>query len=335
MTGTGSLKRPVYGSVRPVLYTQLLLANDRQEASMGFEISTIILLVLAVVVASAIIKIVPQGENWTIERLGKYTRTLQSGLGILVPFIERIGRKQNMMEQVLDVAGQEVITNDNATVTTDAVCFFQISNAANASYEVNNLEYALQNLVMTNIRAVIGSMALDETLSMRDKINHQVLEKVDEATRPWGLKVTRIEIKDIKPPQDLVDAMAKQMKAEREKRATILEAEGYREAEIARAQGEKQSAVLEAEGRREAAFRDAEARERLAEAEAKATETVSIAIRNGDRQAINYFIAQKYTEAMQAIGTSSNSKVVLMPFEASSLLGSIEGIREVLKDDRG
>lgn len=301
---------------------------------MGFEISTIILLVLAVVVASAIIKIVPQGENWTIERLGKYTRTLSAGLGILVPFIERIGRKQNMMEQVLDVAGQEVITNDNATVTTDAVCFFQISNAANASYEVNNLEYALQNLVMTNIRAVIGSMALDETLSMRDKINRQVLEKVDEATRPWGLKVTRIEIKDIKPPQDLVDAMAKQMKAEREKRATILEAEGYREAEIARAQGEKQSAVLEAEGRREAAFRDAEARERLAEAEAKATETVSIAIRNGDRQAINYFIAQKYTEAVQAIGTSSNSKVVLMPFEAGSLLGSIEGIREVLKDDR-
>lgn len=301
---------------------------------MGLEISTIILLVLGVVVASAIIKIVPQGENWTVERLGKYTRTLPSGLGILVPFIERIGRRQNMMEQVLDVAGQEVITNDNATVITDAVCFFQIADAANASYEVNNLEYALQNLVMTNIRAVIGSMALDETLSMRDQINRKVLEKVDEATRPWGVKVTRIEIKDIKPPQDLVDAMAKQMKAEREKRATILEAEGYREAEIAKAEGEKQSAVLEAEGRRESAFRDAEARERLAEAEAKATETVSVAIRNGDRQAINYFIAQKYTDAVQSIGTSNNSKVVLMPFEAGSLLGSIEGIREVLKDDR-
>ena len=301
---------------------------------MGLEISTIVILVLAVVTVMATAKMVPQGENWTVERWGKYTRTLQPGLSILVPFIERVGRRQIMMEQVLDVEGQEVITNDNATVITDAVCFYQIIDAVKASYEVNQLEFALQNLVMTNIRAVIGAMALDETLSQRDTINQRVLEKVDEATRPWGLKVTRIEIKDIRPPQDLVDAMAKQMKAEREKRATILEAEGYREAEIARAEGEKQAAVLDAEGRREAAFRDAEARERLAEAEAKATETVSIAIRNGDRQAINYFIAQKYTEAVQNIGASTNSKVVLMPFEAGSLLGSIEGIREVLKDER-
>lgn len=301
---------------------------------MGMELSTIIVVLLLVVTAMAGAKIVPQGQHWTVERLGKYTRTLQPGLSILIPYVERVGRKQIMMEQVLDVAGQEVITNDNATVVTDAVCFYQIVNAVEASYEVNNLELALQNLVMTNIRAVIGSMALDETLSQRDSINRMVLEKVDEATHPWGLKVTRIEIKDIAPPQDLIDAMGKQMKAEREKRATVLEAEGYREAEIARAEGEKQAAVLEAEGRREAAFRDAEARERLAEAEAKATETVSIAIRNGDRQAINYFIAQKYTEAMQTIGSSSNSKVVLMPFEASSLLGSIEGIREVLKDPK-
>lgn len=301
---------------------------------MGLETSTIFVAVLLVITAFAAAKVVPQGQHWTVERLGKYTRTLTPGLGLLVPFIERVGRRQIMMEQVLDVAGQEVITNDNATVVTDAVCFFQIIDAVQASYEVNNLELALQNLVMTNIRAVIGAMALDETLSQRDNINQRVLEKVDEATHPWGLKVTRIEIKDIAPPQDLIDAMGKQMKAEREKRATVLEAEGYREAEIARAEGEKQAAVLEAEGRREAAFRDAEARERLAEAEARATETVSVAIRNGDRQAINYFIAQKYTEAVQTIGSSSNSKVVLMPFEAGSLLGSIEGIREVLKDDK-
>ncbi|MGI9326880.1 MAG: SPFH domain-containing protein [Pseudomonadales bacterium] len=301
---------------------------------MGFEVSTLIVVVLLVMTAIAGAKIVPQGQNWTVERLGKYTRTLRPGLSLLIPYVERVGRKQIMMEQVLDVAGQEVITNDNATVVTDAVCFFQIMDAVKASYEVNQLEFALQNLVMTNIRAVIGAMALDETLSQRDTINRQVLEKVDEATHPWGLKVTRIEIKDIAPPQDLIDAMGKQMKAEREKRATVLEAEGYREAEIARAQGEKQAAVLDAEGRREAAFRDAEARERLAEAEAKATETVSVAIRNGDRQAINYFIAQKYTEAMQTIGSSSNAKVVLMPFEAASLLGSIEGIREVLQESK-
>lgn len=301
---------------------------------MGVETSTIFVAVLLVITAFAAAKVVPQGQHWTVERLGKYTRTLTPGLGLLIPFIERVGRRQIMMEQVLNVAGQEVITNDNATVVTDAVCFFQIIDAVQASYEVNNLELALQNLVMTNIRAVIGAMALDETLSQRDTINQRVLIKVDEATHPWGLKVTRIEIKDIAPPQDLVDAMAKQMKAEREKRATVLEAEGYREAEIARAEGEKRAAVLDAEGRREAAFRDAEARERLAEAEARATETVSVAIRNGDRQAINYFIAQKYTEAVQSIGTSSNAKVVLMPFEAGSLLGSIEGIREVLKDDK-
>ena len=300
---------------------------------MDFTIVVIVVFAVATLLAGA--KMVPQGFHWTVERLGKYTRTLEPGLGLIIPYFERVGRKQNMMEQVLDIHAQEVITNDNATVVTDAVCFFQVFNAVQASYEVNDLERALQALVMTNIRAVIGSMALDETLSQRDLINQRVLEKVDEATQPWGLKVTRIEIKDVTPPQDLVEAMAKQMKAEREKRATILEAEGYRESEIARAQGEKQAAILDAEGRREAAFRDAEARERLAEAEANATRMVSEAIRAGDRQAINYFIAQKYTEAVQAVGVANNSKVVLMPFEAGSLLGSIEGIREVLSTERG
>ncbi len=300
---------------------------------MDFTIVVIVVFAVATLLAGA--KMVPQGYHWTVERLGKYTRTLEPGLGLIIPYFERVGRKQNMMEQVLDIHAQEVITNDNATVVTDAVCFFQVFNAVQASYEVNDLERALQALVMTNIRAVIGSMALDETLSQRDLINQRVLEKVDEATQPWGLKVTRIEIKDVTPPQDLVEAMAKQMKAEREKRATILEAEGYRESEIARAQGEKQAAILDAEGRREAAFRDAEARERLAEAEANATRMVSEAIRAGDRQAINYFIAQKYTEAVQAVGAANNSKVVLMPFEAGSLLGSIEGIREVLSTERG
>lgn len=299
---------------------------------MDAGLATIVVVFLFIATALAGAKMVPQGSNWTVERLGKYTRTLQPGLSIIIPYVDRIGRKQNMMEQVLDVMSQEVITNDNATVTTDAVCFFQVISAVKASYEVNDLERGLLNLVMTNIRAVVGSMALDETLSNRDMINQRVLEKVDEATSPWGVKVTRIEIKDIKPPQDLVDAMAKQMKAEREKRATILEAEGYRESEVARAEGEKQAAVLEAEGRRDAAMRDAEARERLAEAEARATTTVSEAIRTGNPQAINYFIAQKYTEAMQTIGSSPNSKVVLMPFEASSLLGSLEGIKQVLKD---
>ncbi|MEM6709880.1 MAG: SPFH domain-containing protein [Pseudomonadota bacterium] len=297
-----------------------------------FGAMPIVVLVVAIATVLAAAKMVPQGQHWTVERLGKYTRTLTPGLGLLVPFIDRVGRRQIVMEQVLDVPGQEVITNDNATVVTDAVCFYQITDAVKASYEVNDLGRALENLVMTNIRAVIGSMALDETLSQRDVINQRVLEKVDEATTPWGTKVTRIEIKDIAPPEDLVAAMAKQMKAEREKRATVLAAEAYREAEIARAEGEKQAAVLEAEGRREAAFRDAEARERLAEAEARATETVSQAIRTGDKQALNYFIAQKYTEAVQTVGSAQNTKVVLMPFEASSLIGSLDGIKEVLKD---
>ncbi len=261
---------------------------------------------------------------------GKYTQTLAPGLHLIIPFIDSVGRKQCVMEQVLDVPPQEVISADNAMVTTDAVCFFQIIDPVAASYEVNNLERAMQNLVMTNIRAVLGSMELDAMLFNRDSINTELLLKVDEATNPWGVKVTRIEIKDITPPRDLVDAMANQMKAEREKRAAILKAEGEREAAIKVAEGEKKGEILKAEGAREAAFLEAEAREREAQAEAKATHMVSQAISGGNPQAINYFIAQKYVEALGDIASAENSKVVLMPLEASSVIGSIEGIRELV-----
>ncbi|CBL44013.1 Membrane protease subunit, stomatin/prohibitin homolog [gamma proteobacterium HdN1] len=277
------------------------------------------------------IRAVPQGYQWTVERFGRYTHTLQPGFNLIIPFVDDIGRKQNMMEQVLDVPPQVVISADNAQVTTDAVCFFQVLDAARASYEVADLYDALRNLVMTNIRAVLGSMELDEMLSNRDRINLALLKKVDEATDPWGLKVTRIEIRDISPPKDLVESMANQMKAEREKRAAILKAEGEREAAIKVAEGEKKAAVLRAEGEKEAAFLDAEARERLAEAEARATDMVSKAIQEGNLQAVNYFVAQKYVDGLMQLAASPNSKVILMPVEATSILGALEGIRDLVK----
>ncbi|GMG86566.1 SPFH domain-containing protein [Biformimicrobium ophioploci] len=293
------------------------------------DATVLVFLLFAAVIIYMGIKSVNQGFNWTVERFGKYTRTLQPGLHFIVPFIDQIGRKQNMMEQVLDIQPQEVISSDNAMVTTDAVCFFQVLDPVRASYEVNDLPRAMQNLVMTNIRAVLGSMALDEMLSNRDRINGELLKKVDEATNPWGVKVTRVEIRDIAPPQDLVDAMARQMKAERDKRATILAAEGQRQSDIQVAEGEKQAEILRAEGQRQAAFLEAEAREREALAEAKATAVVSKAIAEGDPQAINYFVAQKYVGALEGIASADNSKVILMPLEASNVIGSIEGIREL------
>lgn len=288
----------------------------------------IVVLVAGVIVLFKTVRMVPQGFEWTVERFGRYTHTMTPGLHFLIPVVYGVGRKINMMEQVLDVPSQDVITKDNAVVRVDGVVFFQVLDAAKAAYEVSNLEIASIALVQTNIRTVIGSMDLDESLSQRETINAQLLSVVDQATNPWGIKVTRIEIRDIQPPRDLIDSMARQMKAEREKRAQILEAEGSRQSEILRAEGEKQAAVLEAEGRKEAAFRDAEARERLAEAEAKATQVVSDAIAQGSVQAINYFVAQKYVEAFKALATAPNQKFVLMPMESSGIIGSIAGIAE-------
>ena len=299
------------------------------------ESSAILVIIFAAFAFLAIykgIRMVPQGYEWTVERFGRYTRTLTPGLRFLIPFIDGIGFKQNIMEQVLDVHPQEVISADNAMVTTDAVCFYQIMDAVKASYEVNDLDRALQNLIMTNIRAVLGSMELDQMLSNRDQINTALLGKIDEATNPWGVKITRVEIRDITPPRDLVDSMANQMKAERDKRAQILNAEGERQAAIAVAEGEKQAQILKAEGEKEAAFRNAEAREREAEAEAKATHMVSQAISKGEPQALNYFIAQKYTEALGQIASSDNQKLVMMPLEASNVIGSLGGISELLNE---
>ena len=297
----------------------------------NFDIFVLFFAVLAVFLVFMSAKFVPQGREFTVERFGRYTRTLKPGLNIIVPVMDRVGAKMNMMERVLDVPSQEVITKDNAMVKVDGVVFFQVLDAAKAAYEVNQLEYAILNLTMTNLRTVMGSMDLDELLSKRDDINARLLQVVDDATTPWGIKVTRIEIKDIRPPLDLVEAMGRQMKAERDKRANILEAEGLRQAEILRAEGEKQAAILEAEGRREAAFRDAEAREREAEAEARATQMVSKAIAEGDINAVNYFVATRYVESLEKIATSDNGKLVFMPLEASGVIGAIGGVTELVK----
>jgi len=294
-----------------------------------------VLLVAGIVILFKTVRMVPQGYEWTVERFGRYTHTMNPGLHFLIPVVYGVGRKVNMMEQVLDVPSQEVITKDNAAVKVDGVVFFQVLDAAKAAYEVSNLEVAMIALVQTNIRTVIGSMDLDESLSQRETINAQLLNVVDSATNPWGIKVTRIEIRDIQPPRDLIDSMARQMKAERERRAVILEAEGHRQSAILRAEGEKQAAILEAEGERESAFREAEARERLAEAEATATRMVSEAIAQGDVQAINYFIAQKYVQAFEKLATAPNQKFVLMPMEATGIIGSIAGVAELAKEALG
>jgi regulator of protease activity HflC (stomatin/prohibitin superfamily) len=296
-----------------------------------FPVVTVGLLVLlALIVVLSTIKIVPQGREFTVERFGRYVRTLRPGINILTPFIETVRARINMMEQVLDVPRQEVITKDNVTVQVDAIVFIQVMDAASAAYRVTNLDYAITQLSMTNLRTVVGNMELDEVLSQRDQINSRLLAVIDEATSPWGVKVARIEIKDLLPPPDITNAMARQMKAERERRAVITEADGEKQAAIARAEGAKQAAILEAEGRREAAFRDSEARERSAEAEAEATRMVSEAIAKGDVNAINYFIAQRYVDAFAKLAESPQQRTVIVPAEMSSMIGSIAGISELL-----
>lgn len=298
----------------------------------GFGMFVIAFVILAAVTIFAGVKTVPQGYNYTVERFGKFTRTLDSGLHILIPYVDKIGHKQSMMERVLDIDRQEVITKDNAMVAVDGVLYFQVINAKDASYEVARLAYAIQNLGTTNLRTVMGGMDMDELLSKRDEINAKLLSVIDAATNPWGVKVTRVEIKDITPPRDLIDAMSAQLKAEREKRATILDAEGVKKAAIETAEGEKQAAILQAEGRLEAARKDAEARERLAQAEAKATTDVSKAIAEGDINAINYFVATKYIESLKEIGASPNAKTVFLPLEATGVLGAIGGVADLIKD---
>ncbi len=301
----------------------------------GISIVVVVLVLLVLVTLYKGIVVTPQGYNYTIERFGKYIKSLEPGFHIIIPYFDRVSNKANMMEQVLEVPSQEVITKDNAMVRVDGVAFYQVVDAARATYEVNRLEYAMINLVMTNIRTVMGSMDLDQLLSHRDEINHRILAVVDKAAAPWGVKVTRIEIKDILPPNDLVDAMAQQMIAERNKRATILEAEGVRQSAVLKAEGEKQAKILRAEGEREAAFREAEARERLAAAEAKATQVVSEAIGEGDVRAINYFVANNYVKALEQLASAPNQKVLMMPLEASSVIGSIAGISELAKEAFG
>ncbi|WP_116092370.1 SPFH domain-containing protein [Sphingomonas crusticola] len=290
---------------------------------------------LAILIVFSGIKVVRQGYQYTIERFGRFTFVARPGFNFLVPFFDRVGRRVNMMEQVLDIPGQEIITKDNAMVAVDGVVFFQVLDAAKAAYEVSEIYVAIMQLTTTNLRTVMGSMDLDETLSKRDEINARLLSVVDHATEAWGVKITRVEVKDIRPPADIVNAMGRQMKAEREKRAVILEAEGSRASEILRAEGQKQSQILEAEGRREAAFRDAEGRERSAQAEAKATQMVSEAIAGGNAQAINYFIAQKYVEAISQFATSPNAKTILFPVEATQLMGTLGGIGEIAKEALG
>jgi len=301
----------------------------------GYTIFVLILVLLAVLTLFAGVKTVSQGYNWTVERFGRYTRTLTPGLNLIVPYFDRIGRKMNMMEQVVDVPQQDVISKDNATVTVDGVAFYQVFDAAKASYEVTYLDQAIIKLTMTNIRSVMGSMDLDQMLSHRDEINERLLRVVDAAVSPWGVKVNRIEIKDIVPPADLVQSMGRQMKAEREKRAEILTAEGQRQSAILRAEGQKQSQILEAEGRREAAFRDAEARERLAQAEAKATEMVSQAVAAGNVSALNYFVAQQYLKALGQFAEAPNQKILMLPIEATGVLASLGGIVEIARETFG
>jgi regulator of protease activity HflC (stomatin/prohibitin superfamily) len=298
----------------------------------SFEFAIILIVVLVIAVLYMGVKQIPQGYEWTVERFGRYTQTLKPGLNLIVPFIDSIGAKLSVMEQVLDIPPQEIISRDNAMVRVDAVVFFQVVDAAKAAYEVRYLENAMRNLAMTNIRTVLGALDLDAMLSQRDNINTQLLHVIDDATTPWGIKVTRIEIKEIAPPKDLVESMGRQMKAERDKRAAILEAEGLRQAQILKAEGEKQSTILKAEGEKEAAYRQSEARERLAQAEGKATEYVSDAISKGNVQAINYFVAQKYIDALSKLASANNQKVVLMPLEASSVIGSIAGISAIAKE---
>jgi regulator of protease activity HflC (stomatin/prohibitin superfamily) len=295
------------------------------------DIVAAVLVVLASIILFRAIKIVPQGREFTVERFGRYTRTLSPGIAFLTPFVEGVGRRVNMMEQVLDVPQQDVITKDNVSVRVDGIVFIQVMDAAQAAYRVDNLNYAITQLSQTNLRTVVGSMDLDEVLSQRDQINTRLLSTIDHATNPWGVKVTRIEIKDLVPPPDITNAMARQMKAERERRAVLLEADGEKQAAITRAEGAKQAAILEAEGRREAAYRDAEARERAAEAEAKATSMVSDAIANGDVNAINYFIAQKYVDAFAELARSPQQKTVIVPADMAGITGSIAGIGELVK----
>ena len=299
---------------------------------LGFDIFVVVAVLLIAVTIFSGVKIVTQGFNYTVERFGRLTRVLTPGLAIIIPFIDRIGHKVNMMEQVFEVPSQDIITKDNAMVQVDGIAFFQVLDAAQASYEVNNLHNAILNLTMTNIRTVMGSMDLDELLSQRDEINLRLLQVVDEATQTWGVKVTRVEIKDINPPRDLVEAMGRQMKAERDKRAEILQAEGERQSQILKAEGEKQGQILAAEGRREAAFRDAEAREREAEAEAKATQVVSDAISKGNIQAINYFVATKYMDVLKELAGADNQKVLMLPLETSAVIGSIAGLAEITRE---
>ncbi len=301
----------------------------------GFTLFAVAIFAFALILVWLGVQTVPQGKEYTVERFGRYTRTLSPGLHLIVPLVDKIGHRISMMETVLDVPSQEVITKDNAMVTVDGVVFYSVLDAAKASYEVSNMHLAILNLTMTNIRTVMGSMDLDELLSQRDKINAQLLHVVDDATSPWGVKVTRIEIRDIQPPRDLVDSMARQMKAERDRRASILEAEGQRQAAILRAEGEKQAAILQAEGRREAAYRDAEAREREAQAEAEATRLMSQAIASGEVRAINYFIAQQYVGALKAVATAPNQKVLFLPLEAANVIGALGGIAEIARDAFG